>query len=170
MNDSSWIWLYSMYLMWKNRNTRNCSMRSRYNSYKVKQYNLLDILYSYVLSLRYNNNRINMYVIICTTVDMCFLIISELLVLVRTRHLNEIFSSTKLFQAFRAVPKIGLWWVSAKLLTIGHTISVPLLYCIVLYWGVALTRPLSSTGGVIVRFVLTNVYLRYHFSEPICME
>ena len=25
-------------------------------------------------------------------------------------------------------------------------------------------------AGVIVRFVLTNVYLRYHFSEPICME
>ena len=49
----------------------------------------------------------HIYLCTCTTVDMCFLIISELLVLVRTRHLNEIFSSTKLFQAFRAVPKIG---------------------------------------------------------------
>ena len=47
----------------------------------------------------------HIYLCTCTTctVDACFLIISEL----RTRHLNEIFSSTKLFQAFRAVPKIG---------------------------------------------------------------
>ena len=54
--------------------------------------------------------------------------------------------------------------------TVNKGLNVEVMSCIVLYWVLPLLVLCLLPAGVIVRFVLTNVYLRYHLSEPICME